>query len=93
MKETLQTMVCRIDERLSNLISTNDEKHKEILASIDKLAMHVNDENTKMNTRMENLENKSIELKAYWKLIVLIIGGSASGAIGIPELIKLLGGA
>jgi type II secretory pathway component PulF len=60
-------IIARIDERLGNLIKSNEKEHKEIIEVAKELCVHVNDENRKMDTRIKSLEDTRTQNEAMKK--------------------------
>lgn len=91
MKESYKDVLVRLDERLKNLIESNEDQHKEIIDSVNKLCSHVNDENQKMDKRISKLEDSEIVAKATTRTLKYVVGFLV-GAIGlISTVLGILG--
>jgi hypothetical protein len=91
-KESYTAVLSRLDERLNNLINSNDKEHGEIIKRLTDLCQHVNEENSKIDARVKKLEESEVTRKVQWKTLMLLIGGTSGLSIGLTKLIELLGG-
>jgi hypothetical protein len=90
MKETIQELIVRIDERLNNLLISNDKEHKELAESIRDLILHVNHENELMDCRVKAIEKDSAVLKITLKTFLTILGTSGAGTATVIAVAKYL---
>lgn len=57
IKETVNTILARLDERVKNFIDINGKEHVEIVKKIDDLCVHVNEEHKTYDSRLTALED------------------------------------
>lgn len=88
MKETLSTAIARLEERVNNLIEVTTKTHEELLKSIETLDAHVNHEIELMDARVKCLEKTDTSLRAYWKVIIAIVGGIGGFVTFLLTLLK-----
>src|SRR5208282_4698340 len=67
MKETMSIVLARIDQKLSDLIASNDKEHKVCNDAMTELTNHVNHENEVIDKRIRILEEISIKAHALSK--------------------------
>jgi siroheme synthase (precorrin-2 oxidase/ferrochelatase) len=90
MRETTQTILVRLDERLKNLIDSNHTEHVTIIGNQETLRKHVNDENEKMDKRMRIVEDHCTNAKVTWKVLAKI-GVTTITVIGLAvSIIKVI---
>ena len=66
---TLESFVAVLDERVKQMNDANSKEHAVILKKIEDLCKHVNEENQKMDGRIETLEDCENEEKVTWKVL------------------------
>jgi len=65
--------IVKLETKLDDVCRQNDIDHKEIKDKLTLLKNKVNDEITKMDKRVENLEHRSLSMSAQWKLILFLM--------------------
>lgn len=66
-KESVLVKLARIEENIKNFREIYEKDHRELINGQEKLCNHVNDENSKMDTRITSLEQTRIENDASKK--------------------------
>jgi hypothetical protein len=94
VKETLATMLARIEERIKLGFTTNDKEHTDIKTNQTKLLDHVNHREELMSSRIASLENTRTVNEAekkgainVWKVSTAILALATT----ILTLAKILG--
>ena len=78
-KISYKELVIRIDEKLSKLIN-----------EVEKLCLHVNEENEKLDKRIRSLEDYRLMLKTQWKTLLFVASGTAGITAFIIKLLEVL---
>lgn len=94
MKETITTVLVRLDERVKNFIEQNDKSHKEILTSVKDLSNHVNHEADQMEKRVKILEDGQLTDKSKYQGRIQLFKWLSIGlslALGIITILTALG--
>lgn len=92
-KETLNTILARLDERVKNFIDINGKEHVEIVKKIDDLAKHVNEELHAFDARVKILENAALIKKGEYisrKQIYRLIGTIVAIATTVLSALKYM---
>jgi capsular polysaccharide biosynthesis protein len=93
-RETNGTLLARIDERLQNLIGTNNKEHADIVGKIDELCKHANHEIDNLNDRVKILENARIAEENKYKGRLQLFKWLSIGLgiiIGVMTILSLAG--
>ncbi len=95
--ESYTATLARLDERILNFISNNNEQHKEILEKITgnkkeitELCNHVNHQNGKVNERLNSLEDSELSRKTQWKTLIAVAVGSAAITSAVIQILGAL---
>ena len=65
MKETVATLLARIEERVKLFTEGNNREHKTIISKIDELCGRVNHQISSMETSIKSVEERVKDLEIY----------------------------
>ena len=68
-KQSYETLVVRLDERLKAMQDSNDKDHVRIIVAIEDLKNHVNDEIKTIEGRVRKLEDADKTLYDRWSTL------------------------